>query len=168
MSDAMPYGFNPATIFDQPDEQLTGEVQGKKASDLEERWYRAARKYWDGWIIFRQRLSPLAAGGYLEDYFFNLPGELEVDFLIGRGFISTEDGGLQGQFVQPISIKGQIGHFFSSWQADVDASKEAQINKIGQGMGWQPIVSVPQNRHDLYKLSSQNLADQTFRAVMGV
>jgi len=152
MSDTYPYGFRPQNVFDSG-EVLTGLVMGKKASDIEERWYRASEgTNWRA-AAFRVRIDPTVS--YIENVWTNVPGELEIDYLMTNGVVT-----------QPVSIKGQISHFYTDWQKQVDQLKEARINEFARGYGWLPIISVPSRREDLYKLSTQSLANQTFREVL--
>ena len=160
MAIALPYGIGSRTVFSTLGEQLTGAVHGLPASDLEERIARAADKYWvsaGAFYVFRQRIAPLAIGGFLEKGFYNMPGELEVDYLFVRG-----------GFVQPVDVTGEIGHFVADWQRTVDAEKEARVNYIGRRMGWMPLIRLPDRREELYMLASQEMADATLRRILPV
>ena len=153
MSATLPYGMSTRTLFPDPNELLTGKVLNKKASDIEERWARAS--VGTNWEIlaFRVRIDP--TGTYLENTWTNVPGEVEIDFLMTNFTI-----------VQPVSLKGEIAHFYTDWQAQVDALKEAAIDKYGRSQGWLPILSVPSRRQDLYRLSNQFQANALLREVL--
>ena len=84
-------------------ENLTGMVQNKKASDIEERSARAISKIPDWDYTFLVRISPLT--GKLTQTFRNLPGEFEIDFLCQRG-----------SELFPILIDGEVSHFLATWQ----------------------------------------------------
>jgi hypothetical protein len=114
--------------YDIPGEVLTGYVQGKTASDIEERFMRA-QTILDVKFQFRQGWSPLL--GFLT-YIVNDPGDLEVDSL-SRWY---------GRFY-PILIQGEISHFYTSEQAEKDRSKIARINEIFQPLHAHPVIVIP-------------------------
>lgn len=158
-------------------EQLTGIVQGKKASDLEE---RAANSHYKLGIpfTFRTRISvfpvpketlpPLRLGGKEIPYYFqlwqidqnytevrplipyemamNLPGELEIDILADRRGI-----------LWPIMIDGEIGHFMSTAQKDLDVLKTDSINVALAPYGAHGVVRVP-----FWSLKTQDQSDEFF------
>ena len=124
-------------------EVLTGYVQGKKASDIEERMGKAFGKLGAGYE-FRARLSPLLNGSrVLSQMIRNLPGELEIDFLVMHGV------------VRPIQVNGEIGHFMAPWQAQVDIDKNAMIDQFGAMLGWMPVVGIP-----FVDILTQEMADR--------
>jgi hypothetical protein len=124
-------------------EILTGYVQGKKASDIEERMGKAFDKLGAGYG-FRERLSPLLSGSRrLSKVIRNLPGELEIDFLVQFGV------------VRPIQVNGEIGHFMAPWQAIVDLDKNGMIDQFGAQLGWQPVVGIP-----FTDILTQDMADR--------
>lgn len=112
-------------------EQLTGFINGEKASDLEERMNNSftALKVSS---TFRQRISSLLSGSRrLQSAMTNLPGEVEIDLLLDH------------QPVIPVFIDGQISHFMSPWQRDKDIEKAAVVDEFGASMGWAHSVRVP-------------------------
>jgi len=140
-------------IFWNEKEVLSGVVQNKKASDIEERFARALAKI-PGWTyLFRERISPLTH--QLTSLIRNLPGELEIDFLLQ-----------QGETIIPVLIQGEIGHFYAAWQRTQDEDKIAAIDKALRAYGALPTVQIPQNRNDLWKLSNQEYTDRTVRELL--
>lgn len=130
-------------------EQLTGMVNGMKASDLEERSAASIGKLGIG-FTFRQRISSQALGRqHLQREFLNIRGEVEIDFL-------CDDGGL----MTPIFVDGQIGHFYTAWQADQDKEKADAVDAFGAQLGWNKSVRVP-----FWKLQDQNSSDKTYREI---
>lgn len=128
-------------------EVLTGEINGIKASDLEERYARALHKM-EMPFEFRFRItSPLLGKQRLTQQFLNEAGEVEIDFLVEKYGVIT-----------PVFIDGNIGHFYTDYQADKDAIKTNVTNEFGQGMGWRPAVRVP-----FWKLQDQDMTDRTVR-----
>ena len=104
-------------------EMLVGEIQGMRASDLEERFARALDK---AGLEYEFR-APFIAGR-------NLPGEIEVDFLV-------QDGA-----PQPIQIDGAFTHK-SAEQREEDAVKDAILN--AHLSGWAlPVIRLPDTRLD--------------------
>lgn len=143
----------PKRILFENDEPLAGTVQGKKASDIEERWARACSKLPDWSYSFRIRINPLS--GQLTEVMMNLPGELEIDFLMQRG--ST---------ILPILIQGEIGHFYTAWQATTDEMKQAGINNALRAYSAQPALPVPRTKDELWRLSKQEYADALAREIL--
>ena len=137
-------------LFENKGEQLTGSVQGKKASDLEERAARAMDKIPDWEYTFIIRVSPIT--GSLMSGRRGRGGEhnYEIDFLAQRG---TE--------LLPIMIDGEISHFFAQWQKVQDEQKEAIINKMLERYGARPVVRVP-----FWELDTQDRADVYFRRLL--
>lgn len=142
------YGFQRYSMFPNPD--LTKVVQGKPASDLEEYSARAIDKLKpSGWsYIFRIRINPITHR--LSEKFTNLDSELEIDILAKRG-----------NDWRPIQIDGQIGHYYTAWQEDVDNKKTAEINLYMRAYNAQPVVRV---KYD--KVANQRLADQYYRHLL--
>lgn len=131
----------------QDAEILTGTVNGLKASDLEERYARSLRKM-ELPFEFRFRItSPLLGRQRLTQQFLNEAGEVEIDFLVERFGVIT-----------PVFIDGNIGHFFTDYQADKDAIKTNVTNEFGQSMDWRPAVRIP-----FWKLNDQDMTDRTVR-----
>lgn len=111
--------------FQKVTETFTGQVQGKKASDLEERFARALQKRGIS-FTFRLRLSPLFG---LTEVMRNDPGEIEIDMLAQH----------RGELV-PIQIDGQIAHFYAAWQRDVDMAKDASVNHALEAYGARKVI----------------------------
>ena len=88
------------SMYRNKDEALTGAVQGKKASDIEERSARAIDEIPDWSYTFLVRISPLT--GRLTQTFRNLAGEYEIDFMASRG-----------NELLPILIDGEVSHFLA-------------------------------------------------------
>lgn len=130
-----------------PKEELTGYINGEKASDLEERSARALAKL-EIPFDFRSRISPMSG---LTDAHENIMGEVEIDFLC-----------MYYGKIYPINIQGEISHFFASWQRTRDEQKEAKINKALEPYKAHPLILLP-----YWRLSTQILADQTFRLGFG-
>lgn len=135
-------------LYQNDNEVLTGVVQNKKASDLEERTARALDKIPDWDYTFLVRISPLT--GRLTQAFRNLPGEFEIDFLAQRG---------HGLF--PILIDGEVSHFLASWQKLQDEIRETTINEALKIYGARPVQRVP-----FYELPDQEHADRYFRELL--
>jgi len=98
-------------------EQLTGLVQGKKASDLEERTARALERIGLGYV-FQYNI-------YTQ---YTLPDqEKKVDFIIQVG----------GQ-VQPLEVYGLQWH---KTEGDVllDSDRERELNEVFARLGWEPV-----------------------------
>ena len=117
--------LGPHVIRTGEHEQLTGIVQGMKASDLEERWSRAIEKLNVNYE-FRVRISSIATGAkqHLQRKFTNVEGEVEIDHLCdfyGR--------------VTPIMIDGMISHFMTPYQADSDRLKKDIVDEFGKSYG---------------------------------
>jgi hypothetical protein len=136
------------TMYRNKDEQLTGVVQEKKASDIEERSARAMDKIPEWSYTFLIRVSPLT--GRLTQTFRNLAGEYEIDFIAQRG-----------NELVPILIDGEVSHFLAQWQKIQDEEREAVINKALSKYGARPAVRVP-----FYELPDQNRADVYFRRLL--
>lgn len=129
-------------------ENLVGVVQGKTASDLEERMSKAFDKL-DINYEFRARISSLALGERkLTKAMSNLPGELEIDHLIDAGQVI------------PIMEDGDISHFQTPYQRIQDIEKTALINEFGRGLGWHEVIRIP-----FTEIKSQEEADSVARRI---
>lgn len=138
----------PTITFANDQEKLTGQIRGKKASDLEERFANYLDRHGIDYE-FRVRLSPLLNGSRrLTGQFTNLLGEVEIDFLA------------YPDRAQPIMIDGFIAHFYSAWMKERDQEKTNVINEFGKGMGWKETVRVP-----FTKLVNQEMTDNTARDI---
>ena len=135
-------------LYPSETEALTGLVQEKNASDLEERSARALNKLPDWSYIFRIRISPLT--GELTQSFRNIAGEYEIGFLCTRG-----------SQMRPILVDGEVSHFMAQWQKDVDLEREIIINKALKKYGAHPAVRIP-----YWELSDQRRADTVFRELL--
>jgi len=120
------------------DEELTGEVQGWEASDIEERFARALRK---NNIKFSFR-----------EHFFGptrtTPGAVEVDFLV-------ESGGWW-----PIFIDGEYAHK-SQTKRDEDSVKDARLDELLMKYGINPSRRIPDGKKYMVgDLDDQDSVDQ--------
>jgi hypothetical protein len=141
------YGHTVMRTGDQ--EVLSGEINGDKASDLEERSARSMSKM-NIPIEFRVRITSEALGNQrLTKSRANIKGEIEIDFLAEYN----------GQ-VTPIFVDGEIAHFMTPHQADIDKQKADLANEFGERFGWRPAVRVP-----FWKLIDQDMADRTYREI---
>lgn len=130
-------------------EILTGAVDGMKASDLEERVYRALAKL-EIPSQFRVRITSEALGMQrLTRQFANIRGEVEIDFLCDRGGLTY-----------PIFVDGQIAHFFTPYQADADREKANIANDFGRAFGWHESIRLP-----FWQLLDQDMTDRTVRNI---
>ena len=129
-------------------ENITGSVQNKTASDLEERMARAFDKINISYE-FRARISSLAIGERrLISQGANLPGELEIDHLV----VADQ--------VIPVLVDGQISHFMSPYQRLEDEARTDAINSFGRASGWHEVVRVP-----FTELGNQEAADLVARRI---
>lgn len=128
-------------------EVFVGQIQGEKSSDIEERFQRGLDKLELNYD-FRVRVTSAALGiQKLTHVFANVEGEAEIDFLVEARGETT-----------PIMIDGQIGHFFTPYQADHDRQKTIVVDNFGKTQNWRPTVRVP-----FWQLIDQNYADRTVR-----
>lgn len=114
-------------------EYFTGQVQGKKASELEERFARSldrARLQYN----FRMRINPQGA---LTAMISNERGEVEIDFLV-----------YEGSLMYPVQIDGEIAHFAGGWEKERDANKDAIVNEVLKPMGAAKVQRIP--FHDIW------------------
>jgi len=135
-------------MFDNDEEQLAGVVQGKSASDIEERSARAIDKLPEWSYTFLVRVSPLT--GRLTQTFRNLAGEYEIDFIAQRG-----------NELLPILIDGEVSHFLAQWQKTQDEQREAVINSVMKKYGARPVLRVP-----FWELDNQDRTDRYFRELL--
>lgn len=162
-------------IRETSQEVLTGYVQGKKASDLEE---RTARSHYTLGVAFTFRVrigafppparvvpfpdSPEQAKAWLDSMLnpppavkpliplemsMNIPGELEIDFL-------TEPSGM----LWPILVDGEIGHYKTDGQQELDKMKTDAINLSMAPYGAHAVVRVP-----YWKIATQEMSDAYYR-----
>jgi len=130
-------------------ELLTGQIDGMKASDLEERSYKSISKL-EISTQFRVRITSEALGQQrITRAFANIRGEVEIDFLCEQGGQTT-----------PIFVDGQISHFMTPYQADEDKAKADLTNEFGRQFGWREAVRIP-----FWKLLDQEMSDRTYREV---
>lgn len=135
-------------VFPNPTEELTGLVQNKKASDLEERFARAMNKLPDWGYTFRVRINPITHR--LSQRFTNLAGELEIDFLARRGTT-----------LLPILVDGEVGHYLAAWMKDLDAEKKDNIDRYMRSYGAMPSIRV-----EFWRLANQEMTDQYVRQLL--
>ncbi len=146
----MNYGQTVIRTGDQ--EQLTGQINGEKASDLEERVAKSLDKLEIN-FDFRVRITSEALGHQkLTSSRANIRGEVEIDMLCDRN----------GE-VTPIFVDGEIGHFFTPYQAEIDKGKADLANEFGERFGWRPSVRIP-----FWKLIDQTATDKTVQEVFGL
>lgn len=128
-------------------EQLTGQINGQKASDLEERVAKALSKVEAG-FEFRARITSDALGQRrLTSEFANIRGEIEIDMLAERS----------GETI-PIFVDGQISHHVAPWQAEQDKIKTDATNEFGKQFGWREAVRIP-----FWEILDQDAADRRIR-----
>jgi hypothetical protein len=60
--------------------------------------------------------------------------------------------------ITPIFIDGEIGHFFTAYQADKDSVKTNVTNDFGRAAGWMPALRVP-----FWMMNDQDQTDRTVR-----
>jgi hypothetical protein len=141
------YGQTVSRTGDQ--EQLTGQINGMKASDLEERSYRSISKL-EISTEFRVRITSEALGDQrLTHKFANVRGEVEIDFLCDHNGRTT-----------PIFVDGSISHFFTPAQAEADKLKTELTDTFGKQFGWREAIRVP-----FWKLIDQEMSDRTYRDI---
>lgn len=136
----------PKAVYPQPVaevEVLTGKVQNKDATDIEERMARALDKQG---IDYEFQASYIAQ--------MSLPGEVRLDFLV------FSDG-----LYYPIQCDGAYAHKSASQKAR-DRDRDAVLNKRLSGLT-QPVVRVPSNEY-LFDLQDQDNADSFVREFFGV
>lgn len=99
-------------------EILTGQVQGKKASDIEERFAKSLYKRKMG---FEFQVSFFAG--------LNMPGEVRLDILI----VDT--------FIQPINLDGSFAHKTAA-QKEKDIFNDARLDSHLAGTGALPTIRI--------------------------
>lgn len=159
-------------VAPKPKEVLSGYVQGKAASDIEERSAYAITRAGFGYT-FRARLVPIPRAAQpkqsklqrrlspqeeeekrqydIVTYLISTPGVLEVDFLV------TWKG---GKFL-PILVDGQYSHFKSKGQADLDKAKQDAID-----LALQSYNAFPVTRVSFDVLQTQTEADTYFKRLL--
>lgn len=146
------YDYGQTVIRTGDQEQLTGLINGEKASDLEERVAKSLDRL-EIPFDFRVRVTSEALGQQrLTSRRANIRGEVEVDMLCDRN----------GE-ITPIFVDGEIGHHMSPHQADVDKQKADIINEFGKQFGWREAVRIP-----FWKLIDQDVTDRTIRDVFRI
>ena len=103
-------------------EFLSGIVQGLAASDIEERFSRALDK--DDRVIGYTFREAVLAGR-------NLPGQLEVDFMIETA----------GGEIWPVQVDGEFAHKGASKRQE-DALKDTMINDYYRRYGVHPVKRI--------------------------
>jgi len=136
----------PKATYPQPVaevEVLTGKVQNKDATDIEERMARALDKQG---IAYEFQTSFIAQ--------MSLPGEIRLDFLV------FHDG-----LYYPIQADGAYAHK-SATQKARDRDRDAVLNHRLRGLA-QPIVRVPSDEQR-YDLTTMDSAQDFVREFFGV
>lgn len=123
-----------------PEQPLTGIIQGKDASDLEERFYRAA---WDSgrvrWVVFRRVFGAP---------FRSMFGAIELDFLVNAGWV--------------LAVQVDAKRFHTSAEAiQRDLNQDAKLLRILRSQGVDRIQRI-QGKH----LANQERANQTFNRLL--
>ena len=112
----------------KPKEFFTGQVQGKKASELEERFARSLDRARLGYN-FRMRIDPQ---GSLTQMITNELGEVEIDFMVYEGWR-----------MYPVQIDGEIAHFHGAWEQERDRNKDDIVNDVIGKMGGAKVMRIP-------------------------
>jgi len=126
-----PDNINRLNVLRDPDEGLTGMVQDKPASDIEERFARSLDKFG---IQYDFQVSYLAPR--------NMTGEYRLDFLV---YVDGEQ--------LPVAVDGEYSHKTES-QKRKDVWKDDQFNKEKAGQ------FLPVKRVTYLDLDTQELADE--------
>lgn len=129
----------------KPKETFTKVIQGKKASDLEERFARALDKLGYGYT-FRYQISQFGGSENL----VNTTGTVEVDFLVSKNGL-----------LQPVQVDGEIAHYKAAWQREKDAQKDLKANEFFQQYGALPLVRIP-----FWDLDTQDRANLVTKRLM--
>lgn len=115
-------------------ELLTGFVQDKPASDIEERYAKALAK--NPRVMYYNFRTPLMAPT-------GFPGSIDLDFLVFTGVY------------YPIQIDGQYAHK-SATQRERDRLNDAMLDDyLGRTMDARPVERIP-----FYKLEDQEMTDR--------
>lgn len=127
----------PPLALEVDPQPLSGRLQGKKATDIEERVGRALSRLR---LPFRfQVLLPVPG---------SLPGRgKRLDFLIQNGW------------QQPLEVDGPRWHITSA-QLGQDRLREALLNQVFRRIGWRPL-----KRLKWWQLQDQASADRAVRAL---
>jgi len=144
----MGFGVLPRVFFSNPKEELTGTVQDKRASDIEERSARAISKLPEWSYVFQVAINPIT--GYLSTEKTHLVNEVEIDFWAMRG-----------NEYKAILPDGEIGHFMALWQRAHDEEKTERINAYMKRIGQGEAIRVP-----FWKLDTQDHADQFYKELL--
>lgn len=128
-----PKGTYPVPVTEK--EILTGEVQGKKATDIEERLSRALEVKG---IAYQFQTSYIAK--------MSLPGEVRLDFLV-----------FQEGLYYPIQVDGEFSHK-SATQKARDRDRDAVLNHRLYGLA-QPIARVPSDEYRFDLTTQESAAD---------
>ena len=103
------------------DERLTGFVQGKEASDLEERFARSLDKLDKKYVFEYEVLAPVGIPGQ----------ENQIDFVVEE--------------TRPIEVDGNFVHKSGSAKAE-DQIRDAILNDFLSQYGWEPIMRISGDR----------------------
>ena len=122
------------------EEQLSGLIGGNKASDIEERFYRALAK--NPHITGTEFRYPVIAGR-------NQPGQLEVDFVVSIG-----------PLVYAYQVDGDYAHKGIGKKQD-DARKDELVNQYMKRFGAQPVKRIPGDT-----LRDQDAADRVVKELL--
>ena len=120
-------------------EVFTRELQGMKASDIEERSARSMDRRRVGYDFRVAFIAPA-----------NMPGEVELDFMVYL------DGGMK----QPVQVDGEFAHLTASQKAE-DRAKDAYLNERLKGEGALPVIRIPQRY-----LETQEQSNRTWDRVL--
>lgn len=123
------------------EESLSGIVQNKDASDLEERYAKALSK--DKEAVRGYSFNPSYVAGR------NMPGEIRLDFMV---YLNTG-------FAQPTQIDSRFAHRTAEQKSE-DRAKDAILNDYLRGVGALPVIRVDGN-----DLQTQEDADRTEKMV---
>lgn len=132
----------------QPGEVLYGYINNLKASDIEERWSRAANASGDGYEFRTQYIPTDPPVKITSSSGRNQLGALEVDFMHQFTGLLTA-----------VQIDGAFAHKTAD-QIESDRLKDAQLGDILYRSGGGVIVRVPG-----YLLATQDQANQIYREV---
>lgn len=133
------------TYFVNSGETLSGKITGKKASDIEERFYRGLVRLQIP-STFRMRITPL---GGMTEKFSNVVGEVEIDFVCQ--FFNR---------LYPVMIDGEISHYMADWQQEEDAEKTKRVNDVLRPYGAKPVIRVKYT-----SLANQTMANRVIEEI---
>ena len=126
-----------------PIETFTRELQGMKASDIEERSARS---------LDRRNISYDFRQAYIAPR--NVQGEVELDFMVYIGNV-----------MQPVQVDGEFSHF-TQQQKQEDRVKDAILNERLRRDGAYPVIRIPQ-RHLEYQEQSDRTWDRVLAGDIG-